>query len=106
MLGADTGLLVNAGADSSNLSASTVVSELSDGFAAAVNANSPSANRLNAGDTFYYLTDNGTDSALFLFEDADNGADVDGGEVSFVATLESFDDVTEALALNFADFSS
>ena len=99
-------MLVNAGADSSNLSASTVVSELSEGFAAAVNANSPSANRLNAGDAFYYLTDNGTDSALFLFEDTDNGADVDGGEVSFVATLESFDDATEALALNFADFSS
>ena len=106
LLGADTGLLVNAGADSSNLSASTAVSELSEGFSAAVNANSPSANRLNSGDAFYYLTDNGTDSVLFLFEDADNGADVDGGEVSFIATLESFDDATEALALNFADFSS
>ena len=31
---------------------------------------------------------------------------LDAGEVSFVATLESFDDATEALALNFADFSS
>jgi hypothetical protein len=97
--GANTGLIVNNGANSGDLTVGTQETDL-----AVSNAN------VNADDIFYYLTDDGTDSALFLFDDTVAGGgngdgNVDAGEVTLVATFVGIASATTIVADNFTDFA-
>jgi hypothetical protein len=84
-LDANTGFLVNSGANSTDLEISTIISELNSG---------DSQNPLTANDSFFYVTDNGTNSGVFKFSDQNSNADVDSGEVVAIAILENVSDAT------------
>ena len=94
-LGPNTGFLVNSGADSIDLEISTIISELNAG---------DSQNPLTAKDSFFYVTDNGTDTGVFKFSDQNGNADVEGDEVVAIAILENLSDatfITEDLVTDF-----
>lgn len=93
VLNVDAGLLVNTGSDVVDLEAASQMAELT-----LLNT------QINGFDGFYYLTDNGVDSALFLFEDGNGNAEVDEGEVSHILTLTGVADATVLSLENFADF--
>jgi Ca2+-binding RTX toxin-like protein len=84
-LDANTGFLVNSGSNSSDLNIATIISELASG---------DTQNSITASDAFFYLTDDGTNSSLFRFSDANNNAAVDSGEVVAIAILENVSDAT------------
>ena len=96
-LDANTGFLVNSGSNSSDLNIATIISELAAGDA---------QNSINASDAFFYLTDNGTNSRLFRFSDANNNAAVDSGELAGVVTLEDVSDATTIADTLLICFSS
>ncbi|NIB40151.1 DUF4214 domain-containing protein [Pseudomaricurvus alkylphenolicus] len=93
VLNVDAGLLVNTGSDVVDLEAASQMAEL-------VLLNT----QINGFDAFYYLTDNGVDSALFLFDDGNGNSAVDEGEVSHILTLAGVADATVMSSENFADF--
>ncbi|MBK5969512.1 MULTISPECIES: beta strand repeat-containing protein [Thiorhodovibrio] len=80
---ANTGFLVNNGADSGDLTVGTQVTDLAQSDA-----------NINAGDAFYYLTDNGASTGLFLFQDLNNDGTVDAGEVGLLGTFNVADATT------------
>jgi len=92
-LGVNTGLLINAGDNAADLQAATQA-------AALVQADES----IHANDAFYYLTDNGQDSALFLFDDTNANGAVDEGEVSHIVSLLGVADASQMSADNFLDF--
>jgi Ca2+-binding RTX toxin-like protein len=94
-LGTNTGFLVNSGANSTDLEISTIISELNAG---------DSENPLTANDSFFYVTDNGTNSGVFKFSDQNGNADVDSGEVVAIAILENVSDATVIFVTQTTDF--
>jgi Ca2+-binding RTX toxin-like protein len=94
-LGTNTGFLVNSGANSTDLEISTIISELDSG---------DSQNPLTANDSFFYVTDNGTNSGVFKFSDQNGNADVDSGEVVAIAILENVSDATVITETFVTDF--
>ena len=92
-LGVNTGLLVNAGDNAANLLAATQAAALAqaDEF-------------ILTNDAFYYLTDNGVDTALFLFDDTNANGAVEEGEVSHLVSLLGVADATSLTADHFVDF--
>ncbi|MGY8926914.1 MAG: hypothetical protein ACKVJC_06435, partial [Flavobacteriales bacterium] len=94
-LNANTGFVVNSGTNSSDLTISTIISELQAGM---------TMNSISTGDNFFYLTDDGTDSRIFLYSDDNNNATLETGEVTAIATLDGLADATQVSATETIDF--
>ena len=56
--------------------------------------------QITANDEFVFAVDNGTDTALFYFSDADGGGDANGSEAVLLATLTGVADATDIVTQN------
>jgi Ca2+-binding RTX toxin-like protein len=94
-LGANTGFFIVDSKAPSALQISNIAAELTLGDL---------QNPLTANDSFFYVTDDGTNSGIFKFSDQNGNADVEGDEVVAIAILENVSDatlITEDLVTDF-----
>ena len=89
-------------AQAANLTTSAVAAFLADTDGAAGSAISATA----AADIFYIAVDNGTDTGIYLVDDADDSDTViDAADLTLLVTIEGLAAAEDLTADSFADFA-
>lgn len=97
-LNTNTGLLTSSNG-AADLNESTAVTRLG------LYQGTIAASDIVVGDALYYAMDNGTDTAIFLFQDTSGDRTVDTGEVKKIATVSGLAAAETLIGADFADFT-